>query len=111
MAALIAFNAYMLSLVVSDKIDYNEDDDEDDDSDDNDEDDDDHGPPQLPPTIFLPGLLFDIHVLSQKQCIEQFNFSSRQIIEMSTLLDLLALVKTDKGDCALAVEALYLTLY
>lgn len=36
MAALIAFNAYMLLLVVSDKIDYNEDDDEDDDSDNDD---------------------------------------------------------------------------
>lgn len=83
----------------------------DDDSNDDEDDEDEHGPPWLPPTIFLPGLLFDICILSQKQCIEQFGFSSRQIIEMSTLLDLPALVKTDKGDCALAVEALCLMLY
>jgi len=105
MTSLVAFNSYLLLLVAQDMVNYGEDDDG------KEQDEDEHGRPCLPPTIFLPGVLFNIRALSQKQCIQQFRFTPRQIMELSTLLDLPYVVKTGKGNAALAVEALCITLY
>ncbi|KAK5827510.1 hypothetical protein F5H01DRAFT_331619 [Linnemannia elongata] len=76
MSALVAFNAYLLSLVARNLIQY------DDPYDDDEDNDDDPVEQPIPHIIFIPGILFDIRTLSPKKCVEQFRFRPRHIPQL-----------------------------
>ncbi|KAK3810402.1 MAG: hypothetical protein J3R72DRAFT_357143, partial [Linnemannia gamsii] len=49
--------------------------------------------------------------LSPKRCVQQFRFRPRHLLQLCDLLLLPGFIKTKKGDCAPAIEALCLTLF
>ena len=105
MAALVAINGILINAIARDLIQY------DDEPNTDDEEDNDLAADNIPHTIFLPSLLFDVKTLSPKRCIQQFRFRPRHLHQLCDLLLLPGFVKTDSGDCSPAIEALCLTLF
>lgn len=101
-AALVAINAIPINAIARDLIQY------DDEPNTDDGDDDDPVVDNIPRTIFLPGLLFDVNTLSLKRCVQQFRFRPRHLCQF---LLLPGFVKTEKGDSSPAIKALCLTLF